>query len=183
MHVISWSGKDLDSNSQDISRARRNFLRGNLTHRSDVIRPPWAVKEPLFRERCTQCDDCVDACPEQVLFRAGDGYPRARFHQAGCTFCARCLDICRNGALEGVRSDTDQAWQHSMRIGRQCLAVQGIVCRTCGDHCETRAIRFSLMTAGRSLPEIDPATCTGCGQCMPVCPVDAITIHDNPEVA
>lgn len=29
-------------------------------------------------------------------------------------------------------------------------------------------------------PEIDPAKCTGCGKCVPVCPTDALVIEDKP---
>ncbi len=163
--------------------SRRNFLRGNFTNKVNEVRPPWAKGELLFKERCTRCNDCIDACPEHVLAVADDGYPRVVFSQSGCTFCAECLESCKAGALQGLRTDTDQAFHHVMKISDNCLSVKGVVCRACGDHCDARAISFTLLTRGRSLPEIQTAACTGCGQCIPSCPADAITIHDNLEVA
>jgi len=164
--------------THDVSKSRRNFLRGNVTGKASVIRPPWAVADRLFSELCTRCDDCIEVCPEKILLRAEDGYPRIDFSHAGCTFCAECLEACKTRALEGLRSDTDQAWQHSMQIKDNCLCVTGVVCRACGDSCEVRAIQFTLLTRSWSLPEINSATCTGCGQCIPVCPADVIAIFE-----
>ncbi len=55
--------------------------------------------------------------------------------------------------------------------------MNGVVCRICGDRCETEAIRFRLKTGAVSIPEIDDALCTGCGACQFGCPVDAVTIR------
>ena len=47
-----------------------------------------------------------------------------------------------------------------------CLAWQGTSCSTCRERCpEPGAISVS---AGR--PTIDPAVCTGCGECVASCP-------------
>lgn len=180
-HHVGDAG--MRSVTRNISKSGRNYLRGNMTGKASVIRPPWAVAGRLFRERCTQCDDCIKACPENILLRADDGYPQAQFSTAGCSFCAECLEACKAQALEGLRSDTDQAWQHSMRIMENCLSVKGVVCRACGDVCPVRAINFKPLTRSESLPEIDSAGCTGCGQCIPACPADAISIYDDMEVA
>jgi ferredoxin-type protein NapF len=63
------------------------------------------------------------------------------------------------------------------RLGPRCLAVQGTVCRTCGEHCEPGAIRFKLLPAGKSLPLIDDARCDACGECVRVCPVQAMALR------
>ncbi|MDX2478275.1 MAG: ferredoxin-type protein NapF [Gammaproteobacteria bacterium] len=165
----------------NISPSRRNFLRGNISNRALHIRPPWSVNDVLFREICNRCDDCIDACPEFIIRRDDNGYPSVNFSLAGCTYCAECLESCSTGALKGLRSDIDQAWNHSMRIADHCLSVTGVVCRACGDHCEVGAIRFTLLTQGRSLPKINSSSCTGCGQCIPVCPTNAISIHETIE--
>jgi ferredoxin-type protein NapF len=171
----------MNESTNQHSNSRRNFLHGNITNRVTTVRPPWAQQSPLFEEKCLQCNDCIDACPQNIIFRADDGYPYLAFSLNGCDFCAECLEICGTGALQGLRSDIDQAWQHRMQITDRCLSLGGIVCRTCGDHCEESAIKFSLLTQGRSLPEINPKTCTGCGQCIAICPTDAISIHHTPE--
>lgn len=171
----------MNSATNQLSNSRRNFLRGNITGRVQNIRPPWSARERLFLEKCDQCNDCLDACPENIISRDADGYPFIDFSVTGCTFCAECLESCKTGALQGLRSDIDQAWSHSMRISDSCLSVTGVVCRACGDHCDEGAIKFTLLTLGRVLPEINSRSCTGCGQCIPVCPSNAISIHETIE--
>ncbi|MGE5478049.1 MAG: 4Fe-4S dicluster domain-containing protein [Bacteroidales bacterium] len=59
-----------------------------------------------------------------------------------------------------------------------CLAARGITCGTCADPCEPRALRLRLrpLLGGRALPVIDAAACTGCGDCLSVCPVGALAL-------
>lgn len=63
------------------------------------------------------------------------------------------------------------------RVSAKCLAERGIVCRTCGEHCEPQAIRFELRPAGRSLPVISDARCNACGECVRVCPAQAVSLQ------
>ena len=171
----------MNSATNQISSSRRNFLRGNITDKVQTIRPPWSVAEPLFLKKCNQCNDCLDACHEKIITHDTDGYPSINFSQTGCTFCAECLETCKTGALQGLRSDIEQAWNHTIRISDSCLSISGVVCRSCGDHCDERAIKFTLLTLGRTLPEINTRSCTGCGQCIAVCPANAISIHETIE--
>ncbi|HMR33057.1 MAG TPA: 4Fe-4S dicluster domain-containing protein [Geminicoccaceae bacterium] len=61
-------------------------------------------------------------------------------------------------------------------IGDACLAFRGVVCRSCGDVCPERAIRFPPQLRRAATPVLDAAVCTGCGDCLPVCPAAAITL-------
>ena len=61
-------------------------------------------------------------------------------------------------------------------IGEVCLARRGIVCRTCGDACPERAIRFPPLLGRAAQPLLSLEACTGCGDCLPVCPVAAIAL-------
>lgn len=63
------------------------------------------------------------------------------------------------------------------RISEKCLAARGIVCRTCGEYCEPHAIGFRLLPAGRSVPLIDDTRCNACGECVRVCPAQAVSLH------
>lgn len=58
----------------------------------------------------------------------------------------------------------------------KCLAQRNVVCRSCGEICEVAAIRFSPRIGGAALPAIQDSTCTGCGECLPVCPTQAISL-------
>lgn len=68
-------------------------------------------------------------------------------------------------------------WTRLARVAAACLEYQGVSCRACGDACEAGAIRFNLHAGGQSLPRIAADTCTGCGACVSVCPVLAITVE------
>jgi ferredoxin-type protein NapF len=68
-------------------------------------------------------------------------------------------------------------WAHRAVIGAGCLAANGVVCRACGDHCETGAIRFRLAPGGRSFAQVELARCTGCGGCVGICPVGAVVMQ------
>lgn len=61
-------------------------------------------------------------------------------------------------------------------VGGACLAARGITCGTCSDPCEPRALRLRPLLGGRALPVIDAAACSGCGDCLAVCPVGALSL-------
>ena len=157
--------------------SRRQFLRGDVRGRRARIRPPWALPEAAFTAQCTRCDDCVTACPDSLIVHGSGGYPELDFGRGGCDFCGKCAAACRAGAFQAVAAGSLGAWFHRAAIDARCLSARGVVCRTCGDHCETKAIRFRLATAGRSFAQVDLARCTGCGACMAVCPVVAVTMQ------
>jgi len=155
--------------------SRRDFLRGRRSPRS-LFRPPWAIDEALFTARCSRCDACVTACPEGIVHRGDGGYPELRFSDGGCSFCRECLRACEPGALV---DDGGRPWSWVALIGEQCLAVRGITCRSCGDVCETSAIRFRPALGGRSEVEVDRQRCSGCGDCIRVCPEGVIGLRNG----
>ncbi|MDP1653958.1 MAG: 4Fe-4S dicluster domain-containing protein [Rhodocyclaceae bacterium] len=60
-------------------------------------------------------------------------------------------------------------------IGVACIALaKNVVCRSCGDACDAAAIRFSPRLGAAACPVILADRCTGCGDCIPVCPASAI---------
>src|SRR6185436_15682414 len=53
--------------------------------RTDWLRPPGAVAESLFLERCTRCSDCAKACPyESIAFHPLTGTPVIFADQIPC---------------------------------------------------------------------------------------------------
>lgn len=66
-------------------------------------------------------------------------------------------------------------------IAGSCLAHRGIACMTCRDACPTGAIRFALALGG-ARPGVVAESCTGCTECVPVCPAAAILVAAPPPV-
>lgn len=156
--------------------SRRQFLRGNVTGRSTALRPPWAKVESEFLDRCDQCAECIDACPAHLIQAGSDGFPQINFSTGECDFCTACARACGTGALV-YRDDPEQAvWSLVASIEAECIAYRGVVCRTCGEHCEAGAIRFIPVVGRGSMPRVEVERCTGCGACVSVCPVKAMRI-------
>ncbi|WP_271672609.1 4Fe-4S dicluster domain-containing protein [Bradyrhizobium sp. CCBAU 51627] len=61
-----------------------------------------------------------------------------------------------------------------------CVERHGVVCRRCVEACERSAIRI-LAREGLGAV-IDDAACTGCGDCIPVCPVEAIALAPRDRI-
>ena len=107
---------------------------------------------------------------------------------AGVLFCVACSGAQRANEASSVpmpafavsaqiATDQPQApWSLTAVIGPACLPRHGVECRSCGDFCDARAIRFAPRIGGSPLPEIDRERCTGCGACVAPCPVTAITM-------
>ena len=156
--------------------SRRQFLRGNLTGRDSAIRPPWAVEESEFVARCDQCSECVAACPSHLIEAANDGLPFMNFLKGECDFCHACARACTTGALVYRDEANQPIWSLAATIESTCIAFNGVVCRTCGEHCETAAIRFVHVVGRGAIPQVDLERCTGCGACVSVCPVKAVSM-------
>ena len=156
-----------------VDAARRGFLRGRPRPRTE-LRPPWALAENDFIDRCTRCNDCLKACPQDILVSGDGGYPSIDFTRGECTFCADCLSACQPQAL--LRRDGEPPWPYKAAAGEACLARQQVECRSCGDFCPEGALRFPARAGGPALPVLLEDRCTGCGACLAPCPTAAISI-------
>lgn len=151
------------------------------TSRRVPVRPPWAVGEALFVARCDGCGDCIQACQSRILLRGNGGYPELEAMLGGCDFCGECADTCTKDAFSPVEA---APWARVARLGTGCLTRLGVVCQLCGEVCEDQAIDFPLRAGPGegALPSVDAATCSGCGACLPVCPVQSISLRERHQL-
>ena len=159
---------------------RRAFLRGRSPKfNKAAIRPPWSLPLVDFIASCERCDDCAKACPEKIIVKGDGGYPEVDFKRGECTFCGQCVDSCHANAFVAGARDTNNAWDVVAKVLPDCLSLNQVMCRACGDHCDARAIRFQLKIGGNAEPLINHNLCTGCGACLYVCPNKSIEINDK----
>ena len=161
--------------------SRLEFLRGDWRGGNAPLRPPWALAEPLFLDSCDGCAACIDACAEKLLIQGRGRYPQVDFSRGECTFCQGCVEACDSGALV-VRAD-QPAWDLQAEISHNCLAMRGVVCRSCAESCAQRAITFRLALGGVSRPQLQSQLCNGCGACIKPCPVGAIAMRLGQQAA
>ncbi len=175
--------------------SRRALFRGRFTsnpvQQVPTVRMPWMVSSELFTDQCSRCAECIDACPEGIIEKGDGGFPSVNFNQGECTFCAECVEVCQEPVF---RSTEESPWDWIAKISESnqssaghggmavsldgvCMAHQGVVCQSCKDVCDVRAIRMHYQTSAVATPVVDQEACTGCGACVSVCPTKAIDMQ------
>lgn len=145
-----------------------------------------------FYRRCTACQLCISACPNQVLRPSTDlehflkpvmgydiGYCRPE--------CTECSQVCPSGAILPITPQEKTSLHIGVASVERSLCVvetDGVSCGNCARHCPVGAILmvckepdnpFSL-----KIPAVDEARCIGCGACENLCPsrpVSAIRVN------
>lgn len=156
--------------------SRRQFLKGDLQRKKNPIRPPWARDEQDFLHTCERCNACIEVCHLRVIKRGDGGYPEMDFSRSGCDFCESCVRHCLPQALSITPENHYKPWSITAYINNRCFARRGVLCQSCGEICETSAIQFRHAVGGNTYIYINTSDCTGCGECVSLCPADAITM-------
>ncbi len=164
--------------AQRIQTTRRGLFKGLIKkgepESADFsrLRPPGALTGQVFISACDRCDKCLSACPEQVIVKGDGGFPELDFSQRGCSGCSKCIAACPTGALQVQAS----IWPlGELVLAGTCLPLKDVTCQSCKDACDYQAISFPI-TQKTPVPNIENSQCTGCGECVSTCPVDAISI-------
>jgi polyferredoxin len=142
----------------------------DANYSSKVIRPPGAVEEREFLERCIRCAECMKVCPNNALhpafFEAGvEGLwtpiliPRIGYCEHSCVLCGQ---VCPTGAIQKI--DEEQKLGLGMKpisIGTafydhgRCLPwAMSTPCIVCEEFCPTspKAIWVEEVDVPKRLP-------------------------------
>ncbi len=141
-------------------------------------RPPGALPEPQFMDRCSRCGDCVSACPHQAVFLfntdQGDlaNTPVMMPDKRACHLCEElpCVVACTTGALRvpSMKGADTLAQASSMSSG------SGVAPDPIGPGVDLDQLRLGTV-------RINEAQCFAfkgpeCGACVGVCPRDISAI-------
>jgi MauM/NapG family ferredoxin protein len=158
---------------------------GGLTRK--VIRPPAALPEDEFINRCVRCGNCMKVCItnglQPVMLESGLAglwtpqlVPETGYCEYSCTLCG---NTCPTGAIRRLTLEE----KHKTRLGlahinrELCIPwAKGAECIVCQEHCPVadKAIKLAPETIGPrtiSKPYVDSRLCIGCGICQNKCPV------------
>ena len=138
-----------------------------IPERTDWLRPPGAVEEREFLQRCTKCGDCLDACPYSAIqHHHHDETPILFAEDSPCLLCQDfpCISVCETEALLPVRDQSDVNMGLAVVSHRECTAANG--CHACVSKCPTEALSMSFSNFQIG---VDQRRCVGCGICQQVC--------------
>jgi ferredoxin-type protein NapG len=138
-----------------------------LPVRTDWLRPPGAVDEALFLERCTECGDCAKVCPYgSITFHPQNGTPVIFADRMPCYLCedVPCIAACATEALLPIEGREQIRMGLAVVSHRVCTAGQG--CHACASKCPTDALSMDF---DRQRLVVTTERCVGCGLCEQVC--------------
>jgi len=160
-----------------------------------LVRPPGALEERPFLDRCIRCGECVRICSSAGAGLQLAGFegglnsiwtPILRAKTGYCEYnCNLCGAVCPTGAIQKLSLEEKQ----EMKMGTahfdktRCIPwYYGEDCLVCEEHCplpekaikfqETHIITITGAEADVLLPYVDEGLCVGCGICVNRCPVE-----------
>jgi len=149
-----------------------------------LIRPPGAVPEDEFVDRCVRCSECMKVCPTNGLQPAlaeagilGLWTPVLVPKVGECTQnCNLCSQVCSSQAIQPF-SIQEKSW---LFIGQAIIDRSACIawnsdkqCLVCDEHCSYHALRWETVDGVRR-PFIDEHRCVGCGICENACPIQPL---------
>ena len=173
-----------------------------------LLRPPGALDEFEFLTKCTRCDKCMRACPENAILVAPPSAglalktPYIDPRSVPCFLCTKlpCIAACEDEALlwprrklaDGTMIEGPSAARMGTARVKQSRCVtwgtmdrEARACRICVDRCPypEEAIRIAKDSEGDAIghPEVVEDVCTGCGICVFACPAEPMAIVVEPR--
>jgi ferredoxin len=103
------------------------------------------------------------------------------------TFNSTAASLTRHGHAKPIGKEAcmdllHEAYDHNLvQFGENVRESVNFICNCCGCCCEAMiaARQFAVMNPVHTtnfIPEVDESDCSGCGKCVDVCPVEAMTL-------
>ncbi len=153
-----------------------------LSLKMDPLRPPGAVDEEKFLQKCTRCRKCAEVCPYNTIKMAhGEsgvmmGTPYIEARENPCYLCEDfpCIAACPSEALSSVSTKEEVKMGMAVIDESLCLPYNGILCRACYERCPI--YREAITLKDNLYPVVHEDQCVGCGICVNVCPAETVAI-------
>ncbi|MDZ7725864.1 MAG: 4Fe-4S binding protein [candidate division KSB1 bacterium] len=166
----------------------------DVYNKGKAIRPPGAIEENRFLDKCIRCEECVKICAstggclQPALLETGwEGMwtpvsvPRKGYCEFNCNMCGQ---VCPTGAIQELALEKKK----TIKLGQAYFDKSRCIpwysqedCLVCEEHCPVsdKAIKFDERdTVGPDgsprtvkFPYLEENLCIGCGICENKCPV------------
>jgi polyferredoxin len=148
---------------------RNDGVNTDDNYSSLLIRPPGSVEETDFLQKCIKCDQCINACPTNVLQPAtmqeagfeGLWTPVMNFNIGHCQLkCTLCSEVCPTGAIKKITVEE--------KLGKGDFEEAGPL-----------SLGTAFFDKGRCLPHAMEIPCVVCEEVCPTSPKAIQTVDEE----
>ncbi|MCL1058576.1 4Fe-4S dicluster domain-containing protein [Shewanella gelidimarina] len=180
---------------------RRRFFKSSFSKIADIgsahaqkkaeqnakgwIRPPFAINELDFLLNCSRCGECIDACPQQVIFKlplhsgaTAMSTPAMDIPNKACELCSGwpCVTACKDKALafpaasQQSQQQQEQGLQQQTQVDAETLIDRYPTANECPP------MASAIINTSQCMPYSGPE----CGACHGSCPIEeTLTWHNE----